>query len=73
MHINLLSSNMTASKKPKKEVELYVSSRAWAEDCLQTVKKMQDEYLDRYHEDKEGNTNMLTLLQKLVEQLEKKL
>jgi hypothetical protein len=64
---------MTASKKPKKETKPYISSRQWSEECLETVKKMQDEYLDRYHEDKEGNTAMLSLLTKLVEQLEKRL
>ena len=63
---------MTASKKPRQKEE-YVSSRAWAEECLQTVKKMQDEYLDRYYDDKKGACNMLSLLQKLVEQLEKRL
>lgn len=63
---------MTASKKPKQPSK-YVSSREWSEDCLVRIRQIQDEYLDRYYEDKEGNNNMLSLLQKLVEQLEKKL
>ena len=73
VHI-LLSINMTASKKPNnKTTEAFMSSRQWAEDCLVTIKKMQDEYLDRYHTDVEGNSNMLKLLNQLVEQLERRL
>lgn len=64
---------MTASKKPKQQPSEYVSSREWSEDCLVRIRQIQDEYLDRYYDDKEGNNNMLSLLQKLVEQLEKKL
>jgi len=63
---------MTASKKPKQKEE-YVSSRAWAEECLTIIKKMQDEYLDRYYDDKKDTCNMLKILNKLVEQLEKRL
>lgn len=64
---------MTASKKPKQQPSKYVSSREWSKDCLVRVRQIQDEYLDRYHYDKEGNNNILSLLQKLVEQLEKRL
>ena len=64
---------MTASKKPNKTTETFMSSRQWAEDCLTTIKKMQDEYLDRYHTDVKSNSNMLKLLSQLVEQLERRL
>lgn len=53
---------MTASKKPKQKPSEYVSSREWSKDCLVRVRQIQDEYLDRYHDDKEGNNNMLSLL-----------
>ncbi len=64
---------MTASKKPKEKVKEFISSRQWAEDCLVAIKQMQDDFLDRYHDDKPFNKEMLTLLNKLVGQLEKRL
>jgi hypothetical protein len=63
---------MTASKNPKQQ-ESFISSRAWASDCLETVKKMQDEFLDRYHSEKEDSILMLKILNELVAQLEKRL
>jgi len=57
----------------KEEKEAYISSRAWAEECISTVKRMQDEFLDRYNDDKEGSTAILKLLVQLVDQLEKRL
>lgn len=73
-----LNNNMTSSKQSKdknnnKLQEPYVSSRQWAEDCLATIKKMQDEFLDRYYTDKKDSVAILKLLTKLVEKLEKKL
>ena len=69
-----LNKFMTTSNKSSKKIkEEYVSSRQWAEECLETIKKMQDEYLDRYYNDKKDSANMLKLLNKLVTQLEKKL
>lgn len=70
---SILNKFMTASKKSKQQPSEYVSSRQWSMDCLEKIKLMQDEYLDRYYDDVECNNNMLTLLQKLVEQLEKNL
>jgi hypothetical protein len=60
-------------EKTKGEKEAYISSRAWAEECINTVKRMQDDFLDRYKDDKEGSTAMLKLLTQLVAQLEKRL
>lgn len=63
---------MTASKKTKHK-EHFVSSREWSGDCLERIKKMQDEFLDRYYSEKKDSTLMLKILNDLVAQLEKKL
>jgi hypothetical protein len=63
---------MTASKKPEQQ-ESFISSREWASDCLETIKKMQDEFLDRYNTERENSTLMLKILNELVAQLEKRL
>ena len=62
---------MTASSKPNKKSKEYVSSRGWSEECITNIKKIQDEFLDRYYDNKEENTAILKLLQQLVERLEK--
>jgi hypothetical protein len=67
---------MTATPKPKKDshpVKPFVSSRAWAEERLSTIKLLQDEYLDQYVSDKKEATEMLKLLSKIQSILEKKL
>jgi hypothetical protein len=67
---------MTATPKPKKDSHLvkpFVSSRAWAEERLSTIKLLQDEYLDQYVSDKKESTEMLKLLSKIQFILEKKL
>jgi len=67
---------MTAVPKPKKEsqsVKLFVSSRAWAEERLKNIKLLQDEYLDQYVTDKEESIEMLKLLSKIQQMLERKL
>lgn len=66
---------MTAKPKPKKEAlkETFVSSRAWAEDRIKTIKLLQDEYLDQYVFDKKESTEMLKLLSQIQILLEKKL
>jgi len=64
---------MTASAKPNKKSKEYTSSREWSGECIKNIKKIQDEFLDRYYEDKDENTAILKLLQKLVERLEKNL
>jgi hypothetical protein len=68
---------MTATPKPKKVNQsvkkLFVSSRAWAEERLKTIKLLQDEYLDQYVSDQKESTEMLKLLTKIQQLLEKKL
>jgi hypothetical protein len=66
---------MTATPKPKKDAtpKPFISSRAWAEQRLETIKLLQDEYLDQYTESKEESTEMLKLLTKIQTILEKKM
>ena len=67
---------MTATPKPKKDsqpVKPFISSRAWAEERLTTIKTLQDEYLDQYATNKKEATEMLKLLTKIQTILEKKL
>lgn len=66
---------MTATPKPKKDNNIvpFISSRAWAEERLKTIKDLQDEYLDTYVTDKKESTEMLKLLSKIQNILEKKL
>ena len=66
---------MTATPKPKKESPAapYVSSRAWAEERIKTIKNLQDEYLDMYVENKHESVEMLKVLAKIQILLEKKL
>jgi hypothetical protein len=62
---------MTASAEPNKKSKEYVSSREWSSECITNIKKIQDEFLDHYYNDKKENTAILKLLQQLVERLEK--
>jgi hypothetical protein len=66
---------MTTIPKPKKNSQTnpFVSSRAWAEERLTTIKLLQDEYLDQYVSDKQESIEMLKLLSKIQQILEKKL
>ena len=66
---------MTATPKSKKEQQQvsYVSSRAWAEERIKTIKDLQDEYLDMYVENKKESVEMLKVLAKIQLLLEKKL
>jgi hypothetical protein len=65
---------MTAAAKPQKEtVKPFVSSRAWAEERLKSIKQLQDEYLDQYADDKKECVTMLKLLCQIQTLLEKKL
>jgi hypothetical protein len=63
---------MTAEFNKKQKKEVYSSSREWAESVLTRIKEIQDEYLDHYYDNKKKSTNMLKLLNKLIEQVEKK-
>lgn len=62
-----------ASKSKKQESKPYISSRAWAEEKIKTIKNLQDEYLDKYVENKLESIEMLKLLLKVQFLLEKKL
>jgi hypothetical protein len=68
---------MTAVPKPKKNDQPvkkpFVSSRAWAEERLKTIKLLQDEYLDQYVTDQKESVKMLKLLSKIQILLERKL
>jgi hypothetical protein len=65
---------MTAvPKKDSQTVKPFVSSRAWAEERIATIKLLQDEYLDQYVSDKDESTEMLKLLSKIQQMLERKL
>jgi hypothetical protein len=66
---------MTATPKPKKEQQTkpYVSSRAWAEERIKTIKSLQDEYLDMYVDNKQESIEMLKVLAKIQLLLERKL
>lgn len=66
---------MTATPKPKKEqvVKNFISSRAWAEERIRTIKELQDEYLDMYVDNKQESVEMLKVLAKIQNLLEKKL
>lgn len=66
---------MTASPKSKKpeSSKTFISSRAWAEDKLKTIKQLQDEYLDMYVVNKKESVEMLKLLAQIQFLLEKKL
>jgi hypothetical protein len=63
---------MTVEKKDKSK-KAFKSSREWAEGCLNTIKKIQDEFLDNFYDGKIENEKILTLLNKLVTLIEKKM
>ncbi len=63
---------MTAPSKSNKKSKEYSSSREWSSECITNIKKMQDEFLDHYYDNKKENTDILKLLQELAEKLEKK-
>jgi hypothetical protein len=64
---------MTAANKKELKPKPFVSSRAWAEERLETIKLLQDEYLDMYANDKQEATEMLKVLAKIQQLLERKL
>lgn len=64
----------TAEKKlPVLKSKPFVSSRAWAEERLEFIKLLEDEYLDQYAESKAESTEMLKLLSKIQTILERRL
>lgn len=64
---------MTAANKQETKPKPFVSSRAWAEERLELIKLLQDEYLDQYAEDKKESVQMLKLLSQVQQMLEKRL
>ena len=64
---------MTAANKKESKPKPFVSSRAWAEERLEIIKLLQDEYLDQYVTDQKESTQMLKLLSQIQIMLERKL
>jgi hypothetical protein len=64
---------MTAANKKESKPKPFVSSRAWAEERLEVIKLLQDEYLDQYADDKKESVQMLKLLGQIQQMLEKRL
>jgi hypothetical protein len=64
---------MTTANKKESKPKPFVSSRAWAEERIKSIKLLQDEYLDQYAEDKKESVTMLRLLCQIQSLLEKRL
>jgi len=64
---------MATLDKKESKPKPFVSSRAWAEERLETIKLLQDEYLDMYADDKKEATEMLKVLSRIQELLERKM
>jgi len=62
---------MTAEKKKNKK-ENFIPYSVWMSDKIENINKLIDECLDRYKDDKEVNNQILTMLSKLKEVIEKK-
>jgi len=63
---------MTAEKKKNKK-EDFIPYSVWMSDKIENINKLIDECLDRYKDDKEINNQILTVLSKLKEVIEKKI
>ena len=62
---------MTAEKKKNKK-EDFIPYSVWMSDKIENINKLIDECLDRYKDDKEVNNEILKVLSKLKEVIEKK-
>jgi hypothetical protein len=60
---------MTAAKKPKKQKLPYSS---WVEDTIKNIENLTDECLDRFYDDQKTNEEILKMLSKLKQIVEKK-
>jgi len=60
---------MTAAKKPKKQKLPYSS---WVEDIIKNIENLTDECLDRFYDDQKINEEILKMLSKLKQIIEKK-
>lgn len=63
---------MTLSAKPQKEKKEFVPYSEWSHEMLKNIKSLMDECLDRFYDDKKVNKEMLKLLSKLQNLVEKK-
>ncbi len=63
---------MTQHIDKKKNKDEYVPFSIWAEDIIERVRLLQNEALDRYSEDKKFNTEILKLLNKIEEYVDRK-
>ena len=62
---------MTAEKKKNKK-EDFIPYSVWMSDKIEHINKLIDECLDRYRDDKEVNNQILKVLSKLKDIIEKK-
>jgi hypothetical protein len=63
---------MTLSAKPSKVKQEFVPYSIWSENILKGIKSLMDECLDRFKEDKKLNTELLKMMSKLQQVVEKK-
>lgn len=63
---------MTQSAKPRSKDPEYVPYSDWSYTIVAQIKILTDEVLDRFKDDKKTNTEILKLLSKLQQLVEKK-
>lgn len=63
---------MTQHIDKKKSKEEFVPFSVWAEDIIERVRLLQNEALDRYFEDKKFNSEILKLLNKIEDYVNRK-
>lgn len=63
---------MTLSQPTNKEAKEYVPYSTWSENITKNIKMLMDECLDRFKEDKKLNVELLKMLSKLQQTVEKK-
>jgi len=63
---------MTAEKKHDKKVKDYIPYSVWMNEKIGNINKLIDECLDRYKDDKKTNNEILIILSKLKDIIEKK-
>lgn len=63
---------MTLAAKPDKEAKEYIPYSEWSHAVIENIKQLMDECLDRFHEDKKVNKEMLKMLSKLQKLVEDK-
>ena len=63
---------MTLEAKSKNKPEEYIPYSDWSHKIVGNIKSLVDECLDRFKEDKKTNTEILKMLSKLQDLVEKK-